>query len=250
MHKQAEHYQKIHDDYQYHYFDSYSKFYRKELIFKKIIHVLNQSNSIMEVGCGGAENLNEILKLSNQINIYHGFDISENAVELFNKKKSRHFVAFRGDFTNKRLKIHKKYECLLFFGSLHHMTKELDLAMKNCNKFLKKNGYLILIEPNSAFLNSIRNLWYRLSEKFDHENERALSIEEISALCKKNNFEKLSVQFGGNVGFFVIFNSMILGTPRWLKHALYKPLTLFDLILQKLNFKYISAFHISIWVKK
>ena len=130
------------------------------------------------------------------------------------------------------------------------MTKELDLAMKNCNKFLKKNGYLILIEPNSAFLNSIRNLWYRLSEKFDNENERALSIEEISALCKKNNFEKLSVRFGGNVGFFVIFNSMILGTPRWLKHALYKPLTLFDLILQKLNFKYISAFHISIWVKK
>ena len=250
MHKQANHYQKIHDEYQYHYFDSYSKFYRTELIFKKIISTLNKCNSIMEVGCGGAENLKEILKLSKQINIYHGFDISKKAVALFNKQSSRNFRAFIGDFTNKKLNIHRKYECLLFFGSLHHMTKELNLAIMNCNKFLKKNGYLILIEPNSAFLNSIRNIWYRLSDKFDHENERALSIEEISSLCKNNNFQRLSVQYGGNIGFFIIYNSMILRTPKWLKFILYKPLTYFDSILQKLNNRYVSAFHISIWIKK
>ena len=249
MNKQAKHYDRIHDEYQNHYFDKYSKYYRKEIIFKKIIRILNKSDSILEVGCGGPENLNELLKLSKKINIYLGFDISKNAVELFNKIKSKKFKAFLGDFSEKKISVHRKYDCILFFGALHHMTKNLDETIYNCRKFLKKGGKLILIEPNSAFLNSIRNLWYKLSDKFDHENERALSIEEVTFLCKKNNFINISTTFGGNIGFFVIFNSMIVGTPKFLKYLLFKPLTSFDKLLEKFNSKYISAFHISIWKK-
>ena len=36
------------------------------------------------------------------------------------------------------------------------MTKNLESVIHNCSKFLKKNGILILVEPNAAFLNSIR----------------------------------------------------------------------------------------------
>ena len=250
MNKQAEHYKRIHDEYQYHYFDKYSKFYRRRLIFEQIIRIIENSESTLEVGCGGRENLNELLKMTDSIKIYHGVDISKKAVDSFNSGDEKNFKGFLGDFTKKNFSLNKKYNCLLFFGSLHHMTQDLDTTIKNCSNLLKDNGFLILIEPNAAFLNTIRNIWYKASDSFDHENERALSIEEIRFLCESNNLSNISIKFGGNVGFFIIYNSMILRTPKWLKYLSYKLLTYFDYILQKFNNKYISAFHVSIWEKK
>jgi hypothetical protein len=134
-------------------------------------------------------------------------------------------------------------------GVLHHMTNDLEQVMENVKKHLSKNGQVIFFEPNSDFLNWLRNLWYKLSDDFDHENERALSIEEINFLCKKNNFSNLYLKFTGNIGFYVILNSMILKIPKWLKRITYKPLIFFDQFFEKLNFKYASAIHISVWKK-
>ena len=250
MNKQAEHYEKIHEEYQYHYFDKFTKFYRRIVIFERIIAIIENSKSTLEVGCGGRENLNELLKMTDSIKIYDGVDISKKAINLFNKNNGKDFKGFLGDFTKKDFSLEKKYNCLIFFGSLHHMTQDLEIAVQNSRELLMDNGRIVFIEPNAAFLNTIRNLWYRISDKFDHENERALNIEEIQSLCKKNNFSNESISFGGNIGFFLIYNSMILRTPKWLKYLLYKPLTYFDRILQKLNNKYISAFHISVWKKE
>ncbi len=249
MHKQAEHYKKIHETYQNHYFDRYSRYYRKKIIFNKIIKFIETSNSTLDIGCGGPENYFELKKISKKIKVYHGVDISKDAVDLFKEKTLNKNSAFVADFSSKKLKIKKKYDCLLFLGSLHHMTRNLEGVIHNCSKFLKKNGILILVEPNAAFLNSIRNLWYRLSDDFDHENERALSIEEINCLCKKNNFSNLYLKFTGNIGFYVILNSMILKIPKWIKRITYKPLIFFDQFFEKLNLKYASAIHISVWKK-
>ena len=250
MNKQAEHYEKIHEEYQYHYFDKFSKFYRRIVIFEKIIEIIEKSKSTLEVGCGGRENLNELLSMSDNIKVYHGVDISKKAINLFNKNVEKNFKGFLGDFTRNDFSLKSKYNCLIFFGSLHHMTQNLEIVLRNSRKLLMDDGKIIFIEPNAAFLNTIRNIWYRISDKFDHENERALNIEEIQSLCEKNYFSNELINFGGNIGFFLIYNSMILRTPKWLKYLLYKPLTYFDLILQKLNNKYMSAFHISVWKKE
>ena len=42
---------------------------------------------------------------------------------------------------------------------------------------------------------------------------------------------------------------MILKIPKWMKRITYKPLIFFDQFFEKLNFKYASAIHISVWKK-
>ena len=108
MHKQAEHYKKIHETYQDHYFDRYSRYYRKKIIFNKIIKFIETSDSTLDIGCGGPENYFELKKISKKIKVYHGVDISKDAVDLFKKKTLNNYSAFVADFSSEKLKVKKK----------------------------------------------------------------------------------------------------------------------------------------------
>ncbi len=53
---QQKHFEKIHDRYQYHYYDRYSNFYRKKIILSKIKNFFKNKKNILEIGCGGGSN--------------------------------------------------------------------------------------------------------------------------------------------------------------------------------------------------
>ena len=55
------------------------------------------------------------------------------------------------------------------------MTNDLEEVFKNVDKHLEKHGLVIFIEPNADFLNSIRKIWYQVSDNFDHTNMKKLA---------------------------------------------------------------------------
>ena len=77
-------------------------------------------------------------------------------------------------------------------------------------------------------LNAIRKLWYKLSSDFDHNDERALT-SKIDFHAYSNGLSLLNSYYFGFAGFFIILQSMVLKTPKFIKHLSYKFLTYFDL---------------------
>lgn len=248
--KQAKLFQKIHDRYQNHYFDKFSNFYRKKIVINKIKESFKGKKSILEVGCGGGSNYKVFRKEKILINKeYLALDIAPKAINDFNLISKNDFNS-KGlviDFTKKNLDINKKFDLILFMGVLHHMTNDLNEVMENVKNHLNKNGEVIFFEPNANFLNYIRAMWYKLSTDFDEENERALSANEVDYFAYKNKLSLKYSKYVGNLGFFIILQSMILRTPKWLKMITYLPLTYFDLFIEKFQSKYILATMIRIY---
>ena len=121
------------------------------------------------------------------------------------------------------------------------MTNDLEKVFKNSDTHFEKNEFVIFIEPNADFLNSIRKIWYRVSDNFDHTNKRALTANEIHSFAKQNNLQLDELVYFGSIGFFLILQSMILKTPKWFKQATYIPLTTFDLWTEKVKSKYLLS---------
>ncbi len=82
------------------------------------------------------------------------------------------------------------------------MTKYLEEAFKSIDTHLEKQGDLIFIEPNADFLKLIRKIWFRVSDNFNHTNERALKAKEIHSFAKQNNLKLDELVYSGSIGFF------------------------------------------------
>ena len=107
--------------------------------------------------------------------------------------------------------------------------------------------FYLFLEPNADFLNWIRVIWYKLSNDFDEENERALTSSEIDYHANKYKLKLFHSKYIGNLGFFVILQSMILKTPKWLKFITYLPLTYLDMLIEKIQSRYLLASMIRIY---
>tara|TARA_B100001540_G_scaffold316704_1_gene347289 strand:+ start:1250 stop:2005 length:756 start_codon:yes stop_codon:yes gene_type:complete len=245
---QSKHYDKIANKYIEHYFDKESKYYKSKLYMHHIFKHFNKDDYILEIGCSDGSNL-EIFK-ENGINIenYFGVEISEELIKKFNKKYKNQYKVFHDDFTKKDLNLNIKFNIIVCIGVLHHMNKNLDTLFNNVKNHLKKNGKIIILEPNKNFLNFLRNYWYKKDKYFDHTSERALSINEIDNFAK-NGFEKIFTEYSGLIGYFVILQSLILRTPKFVKKVSYKLLTYIDYFLSKFNLKYLSAHYLVVYKK-
>ena len=237
---QQKHFENIHDRYQYHYYDRYSNFYRKKIILDKIKKIFKNKKNILEIGCGGGSNYLTFKKeklIGN--NKYLALDISSKAILDFKKisKDDSNAIGIQADFTKKNLKFDKKFDLILFMGVLHHMTNDMNEVMNNIKNNLNKNGLVIFFEPNAHFLNWLRKFWYKISDYFDDVNEKALYPKEIEYHARKHSLSLINLQYIGNIGFFVILQSMILKTPKWLKLIMYLPLTYLDLFLEKFQLR-------------
>ena len=75
---------------------------------------IETSDSTLDIGCGGPENYFELKKISKKIKVYHGVDISKDAVDSFKKKTLNNYSAFVADFSSEKLKV-KKNTIVFYF---------------------------------------------------------------------------------------------------------------------------------------
>ena len=246
---EKEHYDKIAEVYQDHYFDKESRYYRSKIQVERFKKYLEGSKDILDIGCGDGSFI-EIL-IDNKIldKNYFGLDVSFKNTQLFNKKFKSRYAIFKEDFTKKNLNLGKKFDIIFCIGAIHHMYLEIDNVFENLFNHLNKNGKIIIVEPNGSFLNGIRNYWYKKDKYFDSDSERALPIKEIDKVANRR-FEKIFYEYHGFIGYFIILQSMILRTPKFIKKKTYKFFTFIDKLFSKLNSKFLSPSYSIIYKKK
>ena len=111
-------------------------------IIKK--NITKNNLKILDIGCGPAQILEHIPKCD-----YYGYDIARRSIQYAKKKyyqKNYHFYCKK--FNKTELKKLPKFDFIIFFGILHHLSnKEVHEILKLCKKIMKKNSKLLTEDP-------------------------------------------------------------------------------------------------------
>jgi 2-polyprenyl-3-methyl-5-hydroxy-6-metoxy-1,4-benzoquinol methylase len=106
--------------------------------------IKNKNNYILDIGCGTADILESIPN-----NYYYGFDISQNYINYAkNKFYKNNYHFFNEKFNQNSIKKLPKFDFVILFGILHHLSNiEIDSLCFNVKKVLKKNGVILIVDP-------------------------------------------------------------------------------------------------------
>ena len=154
--------------------------FRNSIIKKNIT---KNNLKILDIGCGPAQILEHIPKCD-----YYGYDIDRRSIQYAKKKyyqKNYHFYCKK--FNKTELKKLPKFDFIIFFGILHHLSnKEVHEILKLCKKLMKKNSKILTEDP---ILLENQNVF----AKFLIKKDRGLNVrdkQEYINLLKKH-FKKI-----------------------------------------------------------
>jgi len=242
---QAEHYDRIADDYAVHYGDKYSQEYRNRFINAPLFEGIDLKGlKVLEAMCGSGETTAYLLDKGAQVT---GLDVSEAEIEKFKKRwPGADGVAasiFNTDFED------ETWDCVVVVGGLHHLHPHLSDALREMHRILKKGGYLCFAEPHKGSLSDkVRQIWYRHDDLFA-DNEEAIDMRSLKQEFR-DMFEQKEETYFGNFGYLFVLNSMVFRVPLSLK-KLYSPFLLgVENIVGKFQGQLLSCITAAQWKKK
>ncbi|CAN5455841.1 hypothetical protein BH10ACI2_BH10ACI2_18120 [soil metagenome] len=217
---QAEHYNRIADDYSVHYGDKYSQAYRNEFINKHLFEGIDLKGlNVLEAMCGSGETTGYLL--AHDANVT-GLDVSDSEITKFCKRwpeaKGVCSSIFETNFEDGSM------DCVVVVGGLHHLHPHLSEALREMHRILKKDGYLCFAEPHKGTIfDTIRQIWYRHDDLFA-TNEEAIDVQALKTEFK-DMFKASGEVYNGNIGYLFVLNSMVFRIPIGIK-KIYSPLLL------------------------
>ncbi len=160
--------------------DSYSNnavSYIRNKRLKSINKYIKKEDKVLEIGCGSGN----ILKLINSKNIY-GLDISPKMIEICKKTiPNGNFIA--GDAEN--LPYEDNFFDKVIISEVLYYLPDLEKALKEVNRVLKKNGLLLITSLNKKY-NFVKTL-VNILKIGVHDN---VSLSYISLNYLKNSLQK------------------------------------------------------------
>lgn len=141
-------------------------------LFDKIIETVakqlpDQSQTILDIGCGEGTPLNKLIQLRNSRDAGVGFDISKPGIELANNQEQPSFF------------------CVADLAALPFNADSFDIifdlfspsAYKEFERVLKPTGKLIKVVPNSNYLMELRHLLYPSdSQNSSYSNQKVVDL--------------------------------------------------------------------------
>lgn len=149
---------------------------------------IGKDKNLLEYGCGAGGDLN--LYKSTSTNLY-GIDISSEAIDLAKRKceqldiSSNYTVSdaeetnFENDF----------FDAVVGSGIIHHLN--IDKAMSELSRIIKKNGVCIFHEPMGH--NPIINLYRYLTPNMRTPDEHPIIVNDFDIMHKY--FKKVEVKY-------------------------------------------------------
>ncbi len=117
-----------------------------ELIFNFLTSKnIKLNGKILEAGCGTGTFGKRFLSKFENIN-FVGVDISSIMVEKANDG-TENYIALEGDLENKELFSNMEFDNIVCPFILHHFP-DISIVVKNFAFWIRKNGFVIIIEPN------------------------------------------------------------------------------------------------------
>ena len=241
---QKAHYNKISDRYAAHYGDKWSQKYRNKFINQSLVKDIELDGKLVLEGmCGSGETTDFLLKKQAKVT---GLDISENEIRNFKNRwvdcdtrcSSIRETGFEDD----------QFDLVLVVGGLHHVHPNVDEVIEEIHRVLKPGGYFCFFEPHkNSFPDALRKLWYKHDNLFE-DNEESIDVKHIEDKFR-GKFKFVMTEYGGNIGYLTIFNSMVLRLPLILKPFVSPLFMLLESLIKPFQTKYTSCFVIGRWQK-
>ena len=242
---QAEHYDRIAQDYSRHYGDKYSQEYRNQFINRHLFDGIELNGlKVLEAMCGSGETTGYLLDRGADVT---GLDVSNSEIEKFLTRwplaKGECGSIFATKFED------ELFDCVVVVGGLHHLQPHLSDAVREMHRILKKGGYLCFAEPHQGtIVDSVRRLWYRHDELFA-SNEEAIDLAKLKSEFSEM-FQQRDETYSGNIAYLFVLNSMVFRIPIVIK-KLYSPLFLrLEAFIERFQTAKFSCMTIAQWRKR
>lgn len=155
--------------------------------FSHIIAILHlrKGDKILDLGVGSGWTSIFLAKMGYEVT---GVDIAPDMIDIARKnaKKDNVDVNFLV-FDNEKMLFDKKFDAILCYDTLHHCPNE-EQVIKNCYKALKKEGKLLIVEPN--FYHQIDKKAQKIAHRFN-VLEKGFSPYYLKKILKRNNFSNI-----------------------------------------------------------
>lgn len=229
-------------DHSKHYNNKYTQMYRNEFMRAPLFKDKLTGMYTLDAMCASGIETGYLIELGAEV---VGLDISKNNVMEYKRKwkrpcyvKSIHKINFPDN----------TFDAVYINGGLHHVLPLLNETISEVYRILKRGGYFYFMEPNKdTWINKLRKVWYKIDNKFTEEEE-AISFKDTLKPFLSLGFAEKSLNFGGNIAYIVIGQSLILRIPQTYKKYL-APVTFFlERVLTKLPF-FPKLFFSAVWEK-
>ncbi len=226
-----------------HYNDKYTQMYRNEFMRAPLFKDRLKGKYILDAMCASGIETGYLIEIGAEV---VGLDISEKNVEQYAKRwnKPCHLNSIhKTNFSD------NTFDAIYINGGLHHVLPFLNETIAEVHRILKPGGHFYFLEPNKdTWVNQLRKIWYKLDKKFT-EDEEAISYKKTLKPLLSIGFEEKSLNYGGNIAYIIIGQSLILRIPQRYKKYL-APISFFlERIFSKLPFMP-KLFFSAIWKKK
>jgi len=242
---QKEHYDRIASDYEAHYDDEASQRFRGAFIYPHLLGGIEFAGTrVLEAMCGSGQVTRQLLGRGA---VVVGLDVSQAQLQLFRRKYPQ-CDAVCASVTDLGFDA-ASFDHVVVMGGLHHTHPRLEETIVEIHRVLKPEGYLCFSEPHSGSLpDAARKLWYRVDPLF-LSNEASLDFKRLKRTFA-DRFTFGPDHYLGSIGYLLIFNSLVLRVPLWLKRAYAPAFMRVERALSALHGKRTSCFMVSQWRKR
>lgn len=242
---QRAHYNQIAGDYESHYDDPSSRDYRAQFIEKPLLEGIDlNGREVLEAMCVSGMTTSGLLARGARVT---GLDISDEAMTSFRRRWPQ-CRAVCASITDTGLAANS-FDAVVVVGGLHHLQPIIEPGVDEIHRVLKPGGWFCFLEPHAGSLPDLfRRQWYKRDRRFA-PNEAAVDVEALTARYA-DRFEVVKQYYCGNLGFLLVYNSMIFNVPLALK-PLYTPALLrLEAMINRIQGKRLACIVICQWRKR
>jgi SAM-dependent methyltransferase len=248
--RQKVHYERIHNEYEAHYFDDESNEYRRRFMLGPLVSGIDLNGKLLADLASGSGHNTLLLRDQFPELRAEGFDISSDACRDYQKHTG--FPGHQTDLTKPGSvsAFEGRFDAALVIGGLHHCVADLPTTIDNVARLLRPGAHFMMFEPNAGYaLESARKLWYKNDHLFDAETERALTHRELTELAG-DRFEVELVEHLGGPAYFLVLNSMVFRIPKSIKRRIAGPTMAVESVWNKATRPFTSAYFVARWRRR
>lgn len=228
-----------------HYDDKYSKIYRDKFVMPYLFrNFALRGKRVLDAMCGSGQVSEFLMDKGCHI---EALDISGAQIEIYHKR-------FPENPAKEASILYTHYpdryfDIVVIIGGLHHIHPYVEQAVQEVHRILKPQGLFLFSEPHAhSLIDWARKIWYRRDSLFD-ANEASIDFKRLSDIFTAQ-FTPLNVFYGGNVAYFLVYNSLIFRIPKSVKKLISYPLLFLEELLMTIQTRVFSSFAVAQWRKK
>ncbi len=219
--------------------------YRRQYINEPMLGDVDlRGLDVLDAMCGSGETTEYLRQRGARVT---GIDISQEQMCRF-QERFPECKAYCGSILSTEFPS-DSFDVVVAVGGLHHLHPNSSAAINEIYRVLKPGGLFCFYEPHKGSLPDLaRQFWYKRDRLFA-ANEAAIDLGDLKQMFS-SQFEFLKEEYGGNVAYLLVWNSMVFRVPLWMKRLYSEVLICMESAIRKMQGRRLSCVVICRWKKR